>query len=65
MKIHRGFPPKLDWLKIEESGRLINLTTYGHKVWIKIKQDDKDLVDGVISFDELFQALSTIKPTEL
>ena len=64
MKIHRGFPPKLDWLKIEESGKLIDLTTHGHKVWIKIRQDDKDLVDGVISFDHLFYALSKIKPVE-
>lgn len=61
MKIHRGFPPKLDWLKIEESNCIINLTTHNHKVSMNLIWNGQTVVGGLVSFDDFYKALLTIK----
>ena len=64
MKIHRGFPPRLDWLKIEESGKQINVSTHGHRISITLTAKGKQELVGWYDFKTLYQALMTIDPSK-
>jgi len=64
MKIHRGFPPKLDWIKIEEAGKTINMTTHGHRISLALSKNGKQQLAGWFDLKTIYDALMTIDPNQ-
>ena len=64
MKIHRGFPPRLDWIKIEEAGKVVNMSTHGHKISLTLSKNGKQQLVGWFDLKTIYDALMTIDPSK-
>ena len=58
MKVNRR--PKLDHLSISEDKSSIDIVVYGQRLIVRFIYDDIAILDEVVSFDTLRQALLTL-----
>jgi hypothetical protein len=62
MKVHYGFPPRLDCLSVEERGTKVYLRSYRNQIIVDVSHDGKTLVNEWVPLKTLVAALQTIPP---